>query len=47
MKFIKTLSSLIILLTISCGEAPKDKTNTPDESSMIEGFGKEQEWFNL
>ena len=32
--------TLIILLAISCGEAPKDKTNTPDESSMIEGFWK-------
>ena len=40
MKFIKTFATLIILLAISCGEAPKDKTNTPDESSMIEGFWK-------
>ena len=40
MKLTKSLSSLIILLAISCGEAPKDKANTPDESSMIEGFWK-------
>ena len=40
MKFIKTIAILIILLAISCGEAPKDKTNTPDESAMIEGFWK-------
>ena len=40
MKFIKTFATLIILLAISCGDAPKDKTNTPDESSMIEGFWK-------
>lgn len=40
MKFIKTFATLIILLAISCGEAPKDKANMPDESSMIEGFWK-------
>ena len=40
MKFIKTFATLIILLAISCGEAPKDKANTTDESSMIEGFWK-------
>ena len=40
MKFIKILSSLFILLVMSCGEAPKDKLNTIDESSLIEGFWK-------
>ena len=40
MKFIKSFAILIILLAISCGEAPKDKANMPDESSMIEGFWK-------
>ena len=40
MKFIKILGLLSILLVVSCGEAPKDKLNTTDESSLIEGFWK-------
>lgn len=40
MKFIKSFAILIILLAISCSEAPKDKASTTDESSMIEGFWK-------
>ena len=47
MKFIKTFASVIILL-VSCGEAPKDKANTkPDESSMIEGFWKRKRNYSV